>query len=676
MQQSLHILRKDLLHLWPETLVGIVLLIAFAWSAPYKATPSPFTFYIALLDAFLHILIPVAWLVIISRLIHDEPLVGDRQFWTSRPYHWAKLLLAKILYLLAFIYLPFLLMQVYLLKHAGLYPSTVLPALFHNLLLVTVIVIVPIAAIAAVTSTFARLLLSVLGALIYVIILVAFAFYFSFDRMLPPHINGLATAVLILLPAIALIFQYATRRTAAARAMLIGAPILAVLLFFLTPAASLIRHGYPAVGSGPTLSPFPIPNNPEASQGRLRILPHGDVQIALPFKVDGVDRDSAYLIHGISLTLDAPGVHWSSPYRTSLFGPGQINANPVTVLAVSLPLEIFNRVQNTPVDLHVSIATEHLTARSASTWKSSAAPFDIPGHGRCSFSDDPEMPPTCRFPFETPKFLYLTVPLSQDCANPNAPRIGANQPLGGQPATLNFDPVLSVPLNPTTGSMRSRGQICPGKPHELHPGCRPGQRPLRSGRQADPSGPACLQNRPATPCPARSSTRRASITAPGPTPSQRRRKARYALLPAERASTRSSFNTSICRSASAPNFPAIQSRIGSSRAPTSFMPSFVTEAITILRSASPRVRAIQPAFSIRSRIRGTSRNLRHQAVTDLILAKSRRLSPAVESAARCTASAKARKASASAPVRAPASPSSAKDSATAPLSRSQTALPA
>ena len=161
--QPLHIFRKDLRHLWPETLVGIILLAAFAWSAPFKGVASPFAFYANILDAFLHILIPVAWLVIISRLIHDEPLVGDRQFWTSRPYHWAKLLLAKLLYLAAFIYLPFFLMQIYLLKHAGLYPTTVIPALLHNLLLLTVILIVPIAAIAAVTSTFARLLLSVLG---------------------------------------------------------------------------------------------------------------------------------------------------------------------------------------------------------------------------------------------------------------------------------------------------------------------------------------------------------------------------------------------------------------------------------------------------------------------------------------------------------------------------------
>jgi hypothetical protein len=465
MPQSLHIFRKDLRHLWPETLVGILLLIAFAWSAPYKSSPTPFAPYMALLDLFLHILIPVAWLVIISRLIHDEPLVGDRQFWTSRPYHWAKLLLAKLLYLVAFIYIPFLLMQVYLLKHAGLYPTTVIPALLHNLLLLTVIVIVPIAAIAAVTLTFARLLLSVLGGLIYIIILVAIAGYLSFDRMLPPHINGLATGILILLPAIALVFQYATRRTPIARAMLIGAPILAVLLFFLTPASALIHQGYPVLGNGPKLSPFPSPENPEATKGKLRILPRNVVQVALPFHVEGVDPDSDFLIHGVAVTLDGAGVHWSSPYQTSLFGPAQINASPFTFLAVTMPRAVFDKVHATPVDLHLSIAVEHLKSQSApSTWKSSLTPFDIPGHGRCSFSDDTDLPPTCRFPFETPKYLFLTAAVSQDCSNPAAPHILANQPMGGENTTLDFDPVILVRLTPSTGSARSRGQICPGTP--------------------------------------------------------------------------------------------------------------------------------------------------------------------------------------------------------------------
>ena len=136
----------------------------------------------------LHVLMPVAWMVVIARLIQDEPLVGDRQFWTSRPYHWGSLLAAKVLYMVVFLYLPFFLMQVYLLKHAGLYPTTVIPALLHNLLLLTVLIIVPIAAIAAVTSTFPRLLLTVIAAIIYVVIVAVVFGIVVFQRMPAPHL--------------------------------------------------------------------------------------------------------------------------------------------------------------------------------------------------------------------------------------------------------------------------------------------------------------------------------------------------------------------------------------------------------------------------------------------------------------------------------------------------------
>jgi hypothetical protein len=462
--QSLHIFRKDLRHLWPETLIGVILLAAFAWTAALKSTASIYAVYAGLLGGLLHVLIPIAWLVIVSRLIHDEPLVGDRQFWTSRPYHWAKLLAAKVLYLLVFIYLPFLLMQMFLLRFAGLHPLMALPALLYNLLLLTVIVIVPLAAIAAVTSTFARVLLSVLGAILYVLILAALAGYFSFGRMLPPHINGIATAVLILLPAVSLVYQYATRRTTISRLMLIAAPLLAVLLFFLMPTAALVRSAYPLAptAGGPRLTPFAIPEHPIT--GSLRLLPGGYMQVALPFQVEGVEKDSDYIVRGTSVVVDAPGVHWSSPYVSSLLGPGQINATPFTILSAILPVAVFDKVHLAPADVHVSIALEHLKAGDASTWTAQAGGFDVPGHGHCTYAkDDSSLPPVCRFPFETPRFLYLTAPMAMDCSSSSPAGPKGSQDMGDHTATLDFDPVIQIPLQPAAGRQRGgSGVICPG----------------------------------------------------------------------------------------------------------------------------------------------------------------------------------------------------------------------
>ena len=57
-----------------------------------------------LVPVMLKFLVPQMWLVLISRVVHDEGLVGDRQFWITRPYPWQILLTAKLAFIFAFIF--------------------------------------------------------------------------------------------------------------------------------------------------------------------------------------------------------------------------------------------------------------------------------------------------------------------------------------------------------------------------------------------------------------------------------------------------------------------------------------------------------------------------------------------------------------------------------------------
>ncbi len=88
-------------------------------------------------------MLPILWLVLIARLIHDEALVGDQQFWLTRPYTWSALLAAKLLFLVLFVFVPFLVMQCYLLAHAGLNPLASIPGLLLNLLYLILICFLP-----------------------------------------------------------------------------------------------------------------------------------------------------------------------------------------------------------------------------------------------------------------------------------------------------------------------------------------------------------------------------------------------------------------------------------------------------------------------------------------------------------------------------------------------------
>ena len=103
-KQTLHILRKDLRHLAPEISVSLSLVALFAWIAPAAwpgyigkmAYPGAQFGAPQIMGVFLHALIPISWLVLISRSVHDESLVGDKQFWVTRPYTWYSLLAAKL----------------------------------------------------------------------------------------------------------------------------------------------------------------------------------------------------------------------------------------------------------------------------------------------------------------------------------------------------------------------------------------------------------------------------------------------------------------------------------------------------------------------------------------------------------------------------------------------------
>lgn len=464
--QPIHIFRKDLMHLWPETLIVVGLFIACAWASPsrWTASQNEISGLIPVLAIFLKaFLMPVSWLVLVSRLIHDEPLVGDRQFWTSRPYHWLSLLASKLLYLLVFLYLPFLLMQVYLLKRAGLYPTTVLPDLLHNLLLLTVIIVIPIAAISAVTSSFVKTLMSLIAGIVYLIVLSIAIYFIVVHRMPPPALEPIITGLFIVLPAAALVYQYATRRTAISRALLIATPAVIALLLLITPATALIRHAYP-LASAPKLAALPesfAPRAPEA--GDLLVLSH-QVQLGIPFTVGDADKDSNYLVTGIATTIDAPGFHWASPYTTP--GPGtRISpGSPISAVPVDLPLDVFNRLGHAPADLHLSITVQPMKADPPVTWKASAGSFAVPGHGVCSFDPlHPDSPPICRYPFKTPDVNFASAPLSQSCTDAASPKQTGVAQMSSSSAFVEFDPVSTQTLAfSVPGQKEAPGVLCPG----------------------------------------------------------------------------------------------------------------------------------------------------------------------------------------------------------------------
>ena len=130
MKQILRIFVKDARHQWFEILIpiavifspGVHLSLSVADRSDVGWQPIgllPFVGSVGDLPSLLVLLVPLSWWLLISPLVHAEKLVGDRQFWITRPYEWKKLLAAKVLFLIVFLYIPLLLAQCLMLAKAG-----------------------------------------------------------------------------------------------------------------------------------------------------------------------------------------------------------------------------------------------------------------------------------------------------------------------------------------------------------------------------------------------------------------------------------------------------------------------------------------------------------------------------------------------------------------------------
>ena len=148
MKQALHIFAKDARHFWPEITVSLVITAVFAWTYRYTwmadMVPGiPKLQYLQKLAEIVAGLVPVSWWILITRAVHAESLVGDRQWWITKPYEWPQLLGSKLLFLAAFVLLPFCVAQCVLLEVAGFHWFEYMPGLGFSLVLVLGILVGP-----------------------------------------------------------------------------------------------------------------------------------------------------------------------------------------------------------------------------------------------------------------------------------------------------------------------------------------------------------------------------------------------------------------------------------------------------------------------------------------------------------------------------------------------------
>src|SRR5215470_15268595 len=255
MKQILHIFKKDIRHHWPEILISLTVLAAYAWNEPKQWAPRELVENRLrnFLTGGLTVAAVVSWCTLVVRVVQGEKLVGDRQFWVTKPYDWKKLLAAKLLFMLVFISVPTLIAGSVLFAKAGFgSPLPALSAIVSAQSGSIVFVVMIAATLATVTANITQFLLALLAVGAYVAIVATVAAYVP-SQSFSSGSDTLQEGILAIGCIAAVLWQYAGRRTASSRGLLAVSALAIFLVVVATPYQTLVAQEYvlPPTGSQP-----------------------------------------------------------------------------------------------------------------------------------------------------------------------------------------------------------------------------------------------------------------------------------------------------------------------------------------------------------------------------------------------------------------------------------------
>jgi hypothetical protein len=252
MNQIWNIFRKDARHYWREIAVSVALLCAYGWidvrGWAQEDVLSTGVFAYRFLSGLVDWLVPVAWAFLAVRVVQGESLVGDRQFWVTRPYEWKKLLLSKFLFLLVFLNFPLLILDVVLLAIAKFSPLHYAVGLLWMQLLILLFLVLPAVALASITASIVQTLLGLLVIALYMVGMAALASQipnsdFSGPVGFLPGFFFLGTCIAVI------IIQYARRKTGLSRLLVIGLGMVVLIILVATPYRAIVAHEFPVLSA-------------------------------------------------------------------------------------------------------------------------------------------------------------------------------------------------------------------------------------------------------------------------------------------------------------------------------------------------------------------------------------------------------------------------------------------
>jgi hypothetical protein len=419
MKKVLHIFTKDIRHLWPEIMAIIALWVFAIWLAPDLWLPWDRQGEVARFGgAYLPLLLAFSWCFLIVRVIQEDKLVGNRQFWVTRPYGWKSLLVAKLLFIVLFFNLPMLISDSVLLSRAGFRPADYVLGLIWKQLLLTIVLALPAMVIATLTTNFAQAALAGLVSCVVAIALV------SLSTVLPLAsglyaLDWIRTCFELLIGAFAciatLLWQYSRRERALGLKLLVAGIALVAVVHIAMPWTAMISHQYAHSGASPGFSSFQLnyDADPElyVHQTKQSGVP-GSVRLQIPVLVSGLPEGYAIVGDAVKVSIEVADHHtWHSRWQNSMMTVSSSVSHAYVDFTVSDSL--FEQAKGDPVNLRLTLALT-LLKESATTVVATEQPFRVPGVGICAVSGRLQNSSIfCRSPLRQPYQYFI----SYDWAN-------------------------------------------------------------------------------------------------------------------------------------------------------------------------------------------------------------------------------------------------------------------
>ena len=483
----LHVLLKDLRRQWREIALYILVCTEWAWQ---QAHPGGWIWQHQ--REMLPFMLFGLWVFIVVRAVHGECLVGDREFWATRPYRWWQLLTEKALLCALALNLPLLIAQVCLLHHAGIpITASVLFGLFVLQSMVAGVATFPTAAIAAVMQTLVQWILTIAGIIIFAIVLAWLPW-----NLLAPTLSGEENLAASLWMAVAggamlflLVWQYARRGVWPARAALAMA-ILAVPAVILLAHAPMMRAAaYPQVVSRDFL--ISIQPDPDGTRSYTRKDPVvGDPSIIIPIIAVPEDPHMVMNVEGVRLAMHGDaGWKWDSGWTNKYFWLGAGSGE--SHLEFAMPAAVIDQMQKSHAEATVELAYSAYRLTREEKIDTSHTDFVIPGVAQCTWRGSRPNAftwnaPSCVAPLRLPGILVARMQAGEStCESGKNSGIPSDRTAvavifgnDAMPADFDIDPVRGLqmafglwqPLVPAEKNGFRQAHWCRGMPITVQTG--------------------------------------------------------------------------------------------------------------------------------------------------------------------------------------------------------------